>query len=293
MAKLLFIIYYLGHSTTLLKGGCRCKTTLLRHNRACRPSSRCMRACECRATLPNPGARVLQHLFIHPAHSTLMHRTPADAPPRVGRQAVLRSLTAAALAALPIPILPHPSVAALQVRITHVVLSPTPHTRILWPLPTIMQSILHHQVQYSDAEWAARLPPLSYRVLRKKATERPFTSPLNQEGRPGTFVCAGCGNPLYSSSTKFDSGTGWYACVGHSNSQGITTFVTCRPSFYASLPNAVLEQPDTSIPFLPRTEINCASCGGHLGHVFSDGPPPTGLRYCMNGAALSFVPNNA
>ena len=121
----------------------------------------------------------------------------------------------------------------------------------------------------SDAEWRKRLSPLAYQVLRKRSTEYPFTSPLNKEHRPGIFACAGCGQRLFSSKTKFDSGTGW-------------------PSFWAPLPRAVGTSRDFELGY-PRTEVHCARCGGHLGHVFDDGPQPTGKRYCMNGAALAFV----
>jgi peptide-methionine (R)-S-oxide reductase len=126
------------------------------------------------------------------------------------------------------------------------------------------------EVTKTDAEWKAQLSPQAYNVLRHEGTERPFSSPLNDEHRHGTFTCAGCALPLFSSTTKFDSGTGW-------------------PSFYKPLENAVGENTDTSF-FMTRTEVHCRRCGGHLGHVFNDGPPPTGLRYCMNGAALNFVP---
>lgn len=121
----------------------------------------------------------------------------------------------------------------------------------------------------SDAEWRKKLSPLAYQVLRQEATERAFTSPLNKEHRTGTFTCAGCALPLFSSKTKFDSGTGW-------------------PSFYKPLPGAVGTSTDRTLG-MSRTEVHCSRCGGHLGHVFDDGPPPTGLRYCMNGAALGFV----
>ncbi|WP_449474420.1 peptide-methionine (R)-S-oxide reductase MsrB [Sphingobium chungangianum] len=120
----------------------------------------------------------------------------------------------------------------------------------------------------TDAEWRKRLSPLAYNVLRKQATEHPFTSPLNKEHRAGTFKCAGCDQALFSSKTKFDSGTGW-------------------PSFWAPLPRATGTSRDMSLLY-PRIEVHCARCGGHLGHVFDDGPPPTGKRYCMNGVALSF-----
>jgi peptide-methionine (R)-S-oxide reductase len=122
----------------------------------------------------------------------------------------------------------------------------------------------------SDAEWRKRLSPAAYETLRHGATERPGSSPLNREHRAGTFLCAGCALPLYSSTTKFDSGTGW-------------------PSFYAALPKAVIEKRDNSLG-MSRTEVLCRRCGGHLGHVFNDGPQPTGLRYCMNGVAMTFKP---
>ena len=122
----------------------------------------------------------------------------------------------------------------------------------------------------SDSEWRKRLGPERYRILREAGTERPYSSPLNNEHRRGTFACAGCGLPLFSSTTKFDSGTGW-------------------PSFFRPLPNAIVTRADHSV-FMERTEVLCRRCGGHLGHVFDDGPRPTGLRYCMNGLALKFVP---
>ena len=120
----------------------------------------------------------------------------------------------------------------------------------------------------TDAEWRKRLSPQAYAVLRKASTEQPYTSSLLKEHRRGRFVCAGCALPLFSSSTKFNSGTGW-------------------PSFYAALPHAVATLRDRSLG-MQRTEVNCARCAGHLGHVFDDGPQPTGLRYCMNGVALKF-----
>lgn len=118
-------------------------------------------------------------------------------------------------------------------------------------------------------QWRKRLPADAYRVLREEATERPFTSPLLKEKRAGTYVCAGCALPLFSSSTKFDSGTGW-------------------PSFWKELPGAVGYARDTQLGFV-RTEEHCRRCGGHLGHVFDDGPPPTGKRHCINGLSLRFV----
>jgi peptide-methionine (R)-S-oxide reductase len=123
----------------------------------------------------------------------------------------------------------------------------------------------------SDAEWRKRLNSAQYDVLRKHGTERPGTSALNNEKRKGTFQCAGCDLPLFSSDTKFESGTGW-------------------PSFYKPLDNAIETKTDRSF-FMARTEVHCKRCEGHLGHVFEDGPKPTGLRYCMNGVALKFVPN--
>jgi peptide-methionine (R)-S-oxide reductase len=122
----------------------------------------------------------------------------------------------------------------------------------------------------SDAEWRSSLSAAQYRVLRDGSTERAGSSPLDREKRKGTFACAGCGQRLFSSDTKFESGTGW-------------------PSFYAPLDQAVGTAVDRSW-FMVRTEVHCARCGGHLGHVFDDGPRPTGLRYCMNGAAMTFTP---
>jgi len=126
------------------------------------------------------------------------------------------------------------------------------------------------RVSYPDAEWRKRLGKEAYDVLRKHGTERAFTSPLDNEKRKGTFTCKGCGNDLYSSETKFDSRTGW-------------------PSFYKPLPGAIGTSTDNLLGY-PRTEVHCADCGGHLGHVFRDGPKPTGLRYCMNGIAMNFRP---
>jgi len=126
------------------------------------------------------------------------------------------------------------------------------------------------EVSYSDQEWRERLTPAQYHVLRGHGTERAGTSPLDREKRAGTFHCAGCDLPLFSSEAKYDSGTGW-------------------PSFYQPLDDAIGTSQDKSL-FMTRTEVHCRRCGGHLGHVFEDGPPPTGLRYCMNGVALKFVP---
>ena len=129
------------------------------------------------------------------------------------------------------------------------------------------------EVTKTDAEWGALLKPDAYQVLRHEDTERPYTSPLNHEKRAGTFYCAGCDLPLFSSQTKFDSGTGW-------------------PSFWKPLDNAVRTRKDYSGGWV-RDEVHCRRCGGHLGHVFHDGPRPTGLRYCMNGLSLTFRPSNA
>ncbi len=126
----------------------------------------------------------------------------------------------------------------------------------------------------TDTEWKAKLSPESYRVLRHEATERPNTSALNHEKRAGEFDCAGCGNPLFLSADKFDSGTGW-------------------PSFTRpARTEAVGSRTDVKL-LIPRAEVHCARCGGHLGHVFNDGPAPTGKRYCINGAALAFQPSTA
>jgi peptide-methionine (R)-S-oxide reductase len=125
-------------------------------------------------------------------------------------------------------------------------------------------------VSQTNEEWKRTLTPEQYKVLREHGTERAFTSPLNDEKRDGMFVCAGCGHPLFSSETKFESGTGW-------------------PSFYKPLDGAVGTSTDRSW-FVTRTEVHCSRCGGHLGHVFPDGPRPTGQRYCMNGVAMKFQP---
>ncbi len=124
-------------------------------------------------------------------------------------------------------------------------------------------------IEETKAYWAERLSPEAYRVLFEEATEYAGSSPLNREKRDGSFVCAACGSPLFDSSAKFDSGTGW-------------------PSFWAPLHGAVGEERDTTFGML-RVEVHCRRCGGHLGHVFDDGPRPTGLRYCINGVALDFV----
>lgn len=126
------------------------------------------------------------------------------------------------------------------------------------------------EITKTEEEWRKLLTPEQFHVLRKHGTERAFTSPLDKEYGPGIYNCAGCDLPLFASKTKFNSRTGW-------------------PSFYAPLDNAIGTTVDNSF-FMTRTEVHCRRCGGHLGHVFDDGPKPTGLRYCMNGVALKFVP---
>ena len=133
-----------------------------------------------------------------------------------------------------------------------------------------MTNPLTPPVAKTDEEWQRELTPEQYKILRCHGTEPRGTSPLNAEHRTGTFKCAGCGEPLFSSDTKFDSGTGW-------------------PSFYAPMPDAVDTSEDRG-SFMVRTEVHCKKCGGHLGHVFDDGPRPTGERYCMNGVSLKFEP---
>jgi len=130
------------------------------------------------------------------------------------------------------------------------------------------------KIEKTEAQWREQLTPEQYFVLREEGTERAFTSSLNDEKREGIFLCAGCGNSLFEAQTKFDSGTGW-------------------PSFFAPMDaDAVTEHTDRKL-FMSRTEVRCANCDGHLGHVFPDGPNPTGQRYCMNGVALNFTPKDA
>jgi peptide-methionine (R)-S-oxide reductase len=145
----------------------------------------------------------------------------------------------------------------------------------MFALPGLLSSAGAHaaetyEVTHTDAEWRKLLTSEQYNILRRAGTERPFSSPLDHEKRAGIFACAGCNLPLFSAQAKFNSGTGW-------------------PSFWKPLDKAVEKVSDTTFG-MTRDEIRCRRCGGHLGHVFDDGPPPTGLRYCMNGAALTFTP---
>lgn len=138
-----------------------------------------------------------------------------------------------------------------------------------WTVLPAAHAATQFKVVKTDDEWRAVLSQNEYQVLRREQTERPFTSELLHEKRAGNFTCAGCDLPLYSSATKYDSGTGW-------------------PSFWDALPGAVATRTDFAL-LLPRTEVHCSRCGGHLGHVFGDGPKPTGKRHCINGVALDFI----
>jgi len=139
-----------------------------------------------------------------------------------------------------------------------------------WLQASDVEAAASFEIAKSDADWRRLLTSAQYNVLRRQGTEQPFSSALNHEKRKGLFACVGCDLPLFSSDTKFESGTGW-------------------PSFYRPLSDAVGTSEDRAF-FMKRTEVHCRRCGGHLGHVFDDGPPPTGLRYCMNGVALKFTP---
>ena len=132
--------------------------------------------------------------------------------------------------------------------------------------------VMHKKVEKSDAEWRRQLTPEQYRITREHGTERAFTGPHWDEKAPGLYACVGCGSPLFRSDTKYDSGTGW-------------------PSFWAPVSPEAVEEHDDRSWFSRRTEIRCATCDAHLGHVFPDGPKPTGNRYCMNGHALAFTPD--
>jgi peptide-methionine (R)-S-oxide reductase len=139
-----------------------------------------------------------------------------------------------------------------------------------WLGPASAKSKEKFEIEKTPEEWKKQLTPMQYNILREEGTERPGSSPLLKEHRKGTFACAGCELPLFSSDTKYDSRTGW-------------------PSFWQPMPNAVGESKDSTLG-MTRTEVHCRRCGGHLGHVFDDGPKPTGLRYCMNGYAMTFQP---
>jgi peptide-methionine (R)-S-oxide reductase len=143
----------------------------------------------------------------------------------------------------------------------------------IFGLQSVSQAGETFEVIHTDAEWRTLLTPAQFGVLRQQGTERPFSSPLDHEKRAGTFACAGCDLALFSSKTKYDSQTGW-------------------PSFWQPLDDAIGTSDDTFLA-MKRTEVHCRRCGGHLGHVFDDGPRPTGLRYCMNGIAMTFKPANA
>ncbi|MDH6060558.1 peptide-methionine (R)-S-oxide reductase MsrB [Chrysosporum bergii ANA360D] len=151
-----------------------------------------------------------------------------------------------------------------------VIIGTTILTRNNWGSDNMTSAKNQFAITKSEEEWRSILTPEQFQVLRKHGTERAFTSPLDKQYNEGTFVCAGCGQPLFKSETKFNSGTGW-------------------PSFYQPIEGAIATTVDRSF-FMTRTEVHCSRCGGHLGHVFNDGPAPTGQRYCMNGVALNFEP---
>ena len=138
--------------------------------------------------------------------------------------------------------------------------------------PDVQADLSVEPVELGSEEWRSRLDPTAFEVLRHEGTERAFTSPLNDEHREGVFVCAGCGQPLFTSEMKYDSGSGW-------------------PSFFTTIPGALETSTDYKL-LMPRTEYHCTCCGGHHGHVFEDGPLPTGTRFCNNGVSLKFVPKN-
>lgn len=145
------------------------------------------------------------------------------------------------------------------------------HWRDLLP-PDVKAEVSTDAIERGDEEWRKDLDPAAFEVLRHEGTERPFTSPLNDEHREGVFVCAACGQPLFTSEMKYDSGSGW-------------------PSFFTNIPDALETSTDYKL-LMPRTEYHCSRCGGHHGHVFEDGPLPTGTRFCNNGVSLTFVPKN-
>lgn len=188
-------------------------------------------------------------------------------PAGVSRRQAMRAAAAAALVAA-LPLGSRPAAAADSGPLMMPPPSAQPQTAARAPRGDTVRRI--GRVAHSEEEWRELLTPAQYATLRQAVTERPRSSPLYTENRKGTFRCAGCGSPLFSSDTKFDAGTGW-------------------PSFYEALPGSTMETNDFSAG-MRRTEVRCSACQGHLGHVFRDGPPPTNLRYCMNGVALVFEP---
>jgi len=180
-----------------------------------------------------------------------------------------RTVLAALLAALPLAALGRRVYAALPRNMKEVQALQAGWRDLLAPGREVPSPA--DKVTLPAAQWKQRLSPLQYDILREEGTERAFTSPLDREKRAGVFACAGCGLPLFTSAMKFDSGTGW-------------------PSFFTAIPGAVGTKTDRKLLFMTRTEYHCIRCGGHQGHIFDDGPPPTRLRYCNNGAALRFIP---